>query len=159
MTGRKTSTQTNNPELLIWTLQSLNLDTFIVANRDFSQKSTQTYEPSHLDLHCLQRYLYWSVGIKGLTFVLVQHFCFLLFVFNHVRSTRNGVRLYYSFRGVWYRFSTFASTSKAFWYNGKQRRPDQTAQTCRLIWSTLFAIVLFEALCIHVFTTVHVWVW
>ena len=23
-------------------------------------------ESSHLDLHCLQRYLYWSVGMKGL---------------------------------------------------------------------------------------------
>ena len=23
-------------------------------------------EPSHLDLHCLERYLYWPVGIKGL---------------------------------------------------------------------------------------------
>ena len=27
---------------------------------------TAHYEPSHLDLHCLNRYLYWSVGIKGL---------------------------------------------------------------------------------------------
>ena len=23
------------------------------------------HEPSHLDLHCLQRYLYWSAGMKG----------------------------------------------------------------------------------------------
>ena len=23
------------------------------------------YEPSHLDLHCFQRYLYWSAGLKG----------------------------------------------------------------------------------------------
>ena len=22
------------------------------------------YEPSHLDLHCLHRYLYWSTGLK-----------------------------------------------------------------------------------------------
>ena len=28
---------------------------------------TARYEPSHLDLHCLQRYLYWSEGMKGLT--------------------------------------------------------------------------------------------
>ena len=27
---------------------------------------TARYEPSHLDLHCLQRYLYWSAGLKGL---------------------------------------------------------------------------------------------
>ena len=27
---------------------------------------TARYEPSHLDLHCLQRYLYWSAGMKGL---------------------------------------------------------------------------------------------
>ena len=25
---------------------------------------TACYEQSHLDLHCLQRYLYWSVGTK-----------------------------------------------------------------------------------------------
>ena len=43
----------------------------------FSQKSitecqnsvdpdeTACYEPSDLDLHCLQSYLYWSVGMKG----------------------------------------------------------------------------------------------
>ena len=24
------------------------------------------YEPSHLDLHCLQRYLHWSAGMKGI---------------------------------------------------------------------------------------------
>ena len=24
------------------------------------------YEPSNLDLHCLQRYLYWSAGIEEL---------------------------------------------------------------------------------------------
>ena len=23
------------------------------------------YEPSHLDLHCLHRYLFWSAGLKG----------------------------------------------------------------------------------------------
>ena len=31
------------------------------------------YEPSHLDLHCLHRYLYWSTGLKRvkLIFLLV----------------------------------------------------------------------------------------
>ena len=24
------------------------------------------YEPSHLDLHCLHRYLFWCAGLKGL---------------------------------------------------------------------------------------------
>ena len=28
---------------------------------------TARYEPSHLDLRCLQRYLYWSVGMNGLS--------------------------------------------------------------------------------------------
>ena len=28
------------------------------------------YEPSHLDLHCLHRYLFWSTGLKGLFFHL-----------------------------------------------------------------------------------------
>ena len=27
---------------------------------------TAHYEPSHLDLHCLHSYLFWSKGIKGL---------------------------------------------------------------------------------------------
>ena len=65
------------PELLIWILPSLNADTSIVANRAFSQKSIIEWqivvdpdetarEPSHLDLHCFQRYLCWSVGMKGL---------------------------------------------------------------------------------------------
>ena len=26
---------------------------------------TAHYEPSHLDLHCLHRYLFWSAGLKG----------------------------------------------------------------------------------------------
>ena len=26
----------------------------------------QSYDMSHLDLHCSQRYLYWSAGLKGL---------------------------------------------------------------------------------------------
>ena len=28
---------------------------------------TAHYEPSHLNLHCLQRYLYWSADMKGLS--------------------------------------------------------------------------------------------
>ena len=28
---------------------------------------TARYERSHLDLYCLQKYLYWFVGMKGLT--------------------------------------------------------------------------------------------
>ena len=28
------------------------------------------YEPSHLDLHCLQRYLYWSIEMKGLNITI-----------------------------------------------------------------------------------------
>ena len=51
----------------------------MVANMGFSQKSitdrmansvdpdeTARYEPYHLALHCLQRYLNWAVGTKGL---------------------------------------------------------------------------------------------
>ena len=63
------------PAFMKWTLPSLNLDTSIVANRDITQNInnrtansvdpdvTVHYEPSHLDLHCLQKYLSWSVGI------------------------------------------------------------------------------------------------
>ena len=28
------------------------------------------YEPSHLDLHCLYRYLFWSARLKGLQMIL-----------------------------------------------------------------------------------------
>ena len=28
---------------------------------------TARYEPSHLDLHCLHRYMFWSAVLKGLT--------------------------------------------------------------------------------------------
>ena len=31
---------------------------------------TAHYEPSHLDLHCLQKYLSWSNGLAGLTQLL-----------------------------------------------------------------------------------------
>ena len=63
-----------------WTIPSLHFDTYIVANREYSKKKNSTImaniedpnetvrsEPSHLDLHCLQRYLYWSAGLKELT--------------------------------------------------------------------------------------------
>ena len=56
--------------LWIWT------HSFFVTNSSFSQNNkmpnsvdpdeTAPYEPSHQDLHCLQRYLYWSIGLKGL---------------------------------------------------------------------------------------------
>ena len=32
---------------------------------------TAHYEPSHLDLHCLHWYLFWSTGLNGLTKQLV----------------------------------------------------------------------------------------
>ena len=33
---------------------------------------TALYEPSHLNLHCLQRYMYKSAGMKGLTLKLLN---------------------------------------------------------------------------------------
>ena len=72
-------------EFLKLTHPSLYLDTSIVANRGLVKinnriansvdpDETAHYEPSHLDLHCLQRYLYWSVEMKGLRdrFLLVS---------------------------------------------------------------------------------------
>ena len=59
------------------TLSPLNLDISIVANRGLKEKinnkmansvdpdKTANYAPSNLDLHCFQRYLCWSVQIKG----------------------------------------------------------------------------------------------
>ena len=76
------------PEFITWTLPSPNLDTSIVANRGFNLKKfinrmansvdpdetahyepTAHYEQSCLNLHCLQRYLYWSADMKGLKYV------------------------------------------------------------------------------------------
>ena len=34
--------------------------------RVFMMSVAPDVEPSHLDLHCLLRYLYWSTGMKGL---------------------------------------------------------------------------------------------
>ena len=65
-----------NLTCLNWTLSSLNLDTSTFANRDVKIKTKMAnsvdhdeiahYELSHLDLHCLQRDLPWSTGLKGL---------------------------------------------------------------------------------------------
>ena len=64
------------PEFLKWS-SSLELDMSTDAKRGFSLKSKQNgistdhdetdfCEPSHLDLHCFHRYLFWPVGLKGL---------------------------------------------------------------------------------------------
>ena len=63
------------PEVLKWTFPSLNLGIFIVANGGVIQVKTGTanridpdemahYKPSHQDLLCLQRYMFWSTGQK-----------------------------------------------------------------------------------------------
>ena len=68
----------STPKFLKSTHPSLNLDTLFVANRGFNQiiitdwysvdpDETARDEPSHLDLHCLERYLVWSAGLKGFT--------------------------------------------------------------------------------------------
>ena len=45
-----------NPEFLKWTPPPLNLEAFIIADRDLSQKKKKSWsvspELSHLDLHC-----------------------------------------------------------------------------------------------------------
>ena len=57
-------------------IRSLNLDTSIAAIRGFSQKSIKEWQTVQnliewliTNLHCLQRYLYWPVGMKGLMFL------------------------------------------------------------------------------------------
>ena len=34
--------------------------------KNVNPDETAHHEPSHLDLHCLHRYWFWSVGLKGL---------------------------------------------------------------------------------------------
>ena len=62
------------PEFLEWTVLSLNFDMStdacqskiknIMAN-SVDPDEMAHYEPSHLELHCLQRYLLWSARLKG----------------------------------------------------------------------------------------------
>ena len=47
----------------MWTLLSLDLDRSIVANRVDPDEMAH-YEPSHLDIHCLQMCLVWFTGLK-----------------------------------------------------------------------------------------------
>ena len=78
-----------NPEFQKWTLPSQHLDTSIAAkrvsitNQEQNSKSdpdeTSFYELSHLDLHCLQKCLSWSTGLKGLCFLFV-------FLINRVKD-------------------------------------------------------------------------
>ena len=67
------------PEFLKWTLPSLKFGMFIIASRVLAKKEnrmannvdqdeTANYEPSHLDLRCFKRYMFWSAGLKGLTY-------------------------------------------------------------------------------------------
>ena len=63
----------STPDFLKWTLPALNLEMLT----DGSVKSlkpnsnqwraweTAPYEPSHMNLHCLHRYLFWSEGLQG----------------------------------------------------------------------------------------------
>ena len=68
-----TSKKRLSPEFLKWAHLSQNSDTLLqigfqskVNNRNANPDETAHYEPSHLDLHCLQMYPCWSAGMKGL---------------------------------------------------------------------------------------------
>ena len=41
----------------------------MTINKMASSIGPDEMEPSHLDLHCLQRYPCWSAGMKGLKFM------------------------------------------------------------------------------------------
>ena len=68
---------TFSPMFLKWPIPALNLDMSTVTNGGTSQKPIKRMansvdpskmprdEPSHVDLRCLQMYLFWSVGLKG----------------------------------------------------------------------------------------------
>ena len=66
------------PEVLKWTLPSLNLD-IIVANRGYNRMANSvdpdkmaSYKLSHLDQHYLQWCLYWSAGLKRLNILILK---------------------------------------------------------------------------------------
>ena len=56
------------PEFMKWTLPSLTLDTFFVANRGLKNRMVNSVAPDEtvLDLHVLQGYVCWSAGLKRL---------------------------------------------------------------------------------------------
>ena len=45
---------------------------------------TAHYEPSHLDLYCLHRYLFWSAGMKELMLYPKLHLFFLFRRFSWI---------------------------------------------------------------------------
>ena len=59
--------KSSDSKLPLDTLRSQSVIKNRIAN-SADEDETARYEPSHLDLHCLQRYLYWSVGMKRLNF-------------------------------------------------------------------------------------------
>ena len=68
------------PNFPRWSHPFFNLDTSTVANRDIKNQEqtansadpdeTAHHEPSHLDLHCLNKSLFWSTVLKGFSLVL-----------------------------------------------------------------------------------------
>ena len=46
----------------------------------YNPDKTACYKPSHLDLHCLHRYLFWSARLKGLPENIYTFFFVFLFV-------------------------------------------------------------------------------
>ena len=56
--------------LRIWSHPLLQIEVLVKNNNRMANSvdpdEMAHYEPSHLDLHCLQRYMYWSAGIRGL---------------------------------------------------------------------------------------------
>ena len=51
---------------------------------------TAHYEPSHLDLHCLQKYLSWSNGLTGLTQLLYVYAEWILIAHISLASARQN---------------------------------------------------------------------
>ena len=53
---------------------------------------TAHYEPSHLDLHCLQRYWFWPAGLKELILILMNCMPIILkkrvlhYKYNHIQK-------------------------------------------------------------------------
>ena len=94
------------PGFLKWTLPCLNFDISTNAKKRFNTKikyriansvdpdETARYEPSHLDLHCLHRHLFWSAGLKGLDNDKTLHFYFSCVK----RQTKTDVLKYFESR-------------------------------------------------------------
>ena len=95
-------------EFLKWPLPFLNLDLSIDANRGFSLNQIHNgkqcrfwcYEPSHLDLHCLHSFWFWSAGLERLKSLWTTFYSVRGWGHRIWSCCTNGLKIYCPERGI-----------------------------------------------------------